>query len=854
MPRHLNTPRISATTVAAGLFMGVLLVAPWLFGGVVYQLRVYLALAVALGFGVIIVAPDAPFRVPRLGLVFLASFGFGLLMLVPLPAQCVATLSPTAWHWHKMAAEAMGEPAPAWVSLTLNAANTRRDLAHWGLSIVFYFAAVQLVREPWKKEWVLWAIALAGGAYAVFAVVQQLNWNGYFYWRVPVTGGGEPFGAFYSRNQGAGYLLIPLGCAIGLLMPRLAAPALLRRWLGEVVALVAICVVIGAAIPISQSRGATLAAAAGLVVLVLVEGWRNRGRILPIVIATLLILTSVYTISWLGQTEAVRERLATLTSAESVKAEGRLKHWPVAWRTFQDYPLVGAGPGTHGYVYRPHVNYDEHAWFVHAENQYLETLVHTGIVGAVFLLAMLVLSLLNCSRCYRLPGTANQSVAAMSLFIWIAVATHSMFDFFVYAPAVLWTFFFLLGVCDCTLEKQPADRSASVRPRASWASWVGFALIGMAVWSLFETGQRAQIENARLMSNFQLTPDPQANRYNNPQLPRPLEVNALDTAIERLSLAVNRVPDDSETLFRLARCQINRYQLACAEDLIRESPETTLEQWWPFTTTTYLHGRLIQLRERRDDESNAQLKELLESPPVQKYLIPATDNLRRAARANPLHARTAAYLAELAPLSFSGSTMSDERLIRLVALLSPWNESMQYRCGLLEIQAGRVGIGLRYWRRSLEISPRYLGTTLAWVETVSANDYSLYGQLLPDFPSMKLTVAKRPKTPSDVKSRLLSQSRQQLVEQHSRTPEDSALLAEICFAQHDLVSAISFLQQAVEDRPEEFRWRRQLAKHLMATNRNEEAITQVRAGLTTSPFDGPLRQLAKKLGITSISE
>jgi hypothetical protein len=43
-------------------------------------------------------------------------------------------------------------------------------------------------------------------------------------------------------------------------------------------------------------------------VLVLVEGWRNRGRILPIVIATLLILTSVYTISWLGQTEAVRER------------------------------------------------------------------------------------------------------------------------------------------------------------------------------------------------------------------------------------------------------------------------------------------------------------------------------------------------------------------------------------------------------------------------------------------------------------------------------------------------------------------------------------------------------------------
>jgi O-antigen ligase/tetratricopeptide (TPR) repeat protein len=836
--------------------MGVILVAPWLFGGVVYQLRVYMAFAAALAIGVVVIANDPPLRVPRLGWVFLASLGFGLLMLLPLPAQCIAAISPNAWQWHRVAAEAMGDPGPSWLTLTLNTANTRRDLAHWGLSILFYFGAVQLVREPWKKEWVLWAIALGGAAYAIFAVVQQLNWNGYFYWRIPVTGGGEPFGAFYSRNQGAGYLLIPLGCAIGLLMPRLAAPSLLRRWLGEVLALVAICGIIGAAIPISQSRGATLAAVAGLVVLVMVEGWRQRGRILPLVAATLLIILSGYSISWLGQTDAVRDRLATLTTAESVKAEGRLKHWPVAWRTFQDYPLLGAGPGTHGYVYRPHVNYDEHAWFVHAENQYLETLVHTGIVGGILLLSMLLLSLLNCRRCYGLPGTANQSVAAMSLFIGIAVATHSVFDFFVYAPAVLWTFLFLLGVGDCPLERTSPDQPAVVT-RSGLTSWIRFALVGIAVLSVFETGRRAQIENAMLSSNFQLTPDPQANQYDNPQLPRTLEVQALDQAIERLSSAVDRVPDDSEALFRLARCQISRYQLTCAEDLVRESPETTLVQWWPFTSTTYLHGRLLQLRQRTGVEATNQLVELTMSLPVQQYLLPALENLRRAARANPLHARTAAYLAELAPLSSSATRSEDERLIQLVARLTTWDESMQYRCGLLEIQAGRVGSGLRYWRRSLEISPRHLGATLEWLETASSGStgdgHTFYEQLLPDSPAMKLSVASRAKTPAGVRTSLLSQARQSLVD-YSRSPDDSALLARICAVQRDTNAAISYLQEALRAKPEDFRWRTQLAKHLIAAGRIQEASAQVRAGLTTSPYDGPLRELAKKLGITSISE
>jgi Flp pilus assembly protein TadD len=150
-----------------------------------------------------------------------------------------------------------------------------------------------------------------------------------------------------------------------------------------------------------------------------------------------------------------------------------------------------------------------------------------------------------------------------------------------------------------------------------------------------------------------------------------------------------------------------------------------------------------------------------------------------------------------------------------------------------------------------------LGATLEWLETVSSGStgdgHTFYEQLLPDSPAMKLSVASRAKTPAGVRTSLLSQARQSLVD-YSRSPDDSALLARICAVQRDTNAAISYLQEALRAKPEDFRWRTQLAKHLIAAGRNKEASAQVRAGLTTSPYDGPLRELAKKLGITSISE
>lgn len=868
-------PRITPAIVASALLLGVLLIAPWLFGGVVYQYRVYLAAAVALATAITVIMGDSPVQTTRLGKFLLASLAFGVFTLLPLPLSVVKTVSPNTASWHQQAADAMGEQPPNFIPFTLNAANTRRDLAHWGLAILFYFTAVTLVREPWKKEWVLWAIAVAGTAYAIFAVVQQMNWNGYFYWRIPITGGGEPFGAFYSRNQGAGYLLIPLACTLGLLMPRLAAPSMLKRSIGEVVGLVAMAAVIGSSIPISQSRGATLAAGTALLVLAFTEGWRNRGRILPLLAASVLILLCGYGISWLGQTEDVRDRLATLTTAESVKAEGRLKHWPVAYRAFQEYPIFGAGQGAHAYVYRPLLDYDEYAWFVHAENQYLETIVHTGIIGGLLLLGMLGLISLNCRRAYREPGGANQAVAAMSLFLVVGVATHSVFDFFVYAPAVLWTVMFLIGLTEASITAgansggatgsasaagatnggAPTSGGSTTNPkRQFWpASTMPVILLVIAISAVHETSDRAEIEKAIVDSNFQLTPDPNANRYGNPQLPKNLEAEPLEDAIFDLKEAVRRVPDDSEALYRLARCQINRYQLAIAGDFVAQNRGTDVSIWWPITSTTYLHGRIAQLRRTGEDEA---IDKLFNSLPVTFYLEPAWQNLKRAQRANPLHARTNAYLAELTPLfaAESGKTKTNQNLTRLAALTSPWSEDMQYRCGLVELQAERVSEGLAYWRRSLEISGRHQATALQWLETVAPQEpdqgASLYAKLIPNNPSLKLSIANRKTTPASIRESLLNEANTELT-QRKATPENAHLQAQINWAQGNRTSAISHLKDAIKGQPNNFKWRTNLANWLIAENKPQEAAQQVKAGLNLSPYDAPLRDLAEKLNITS---
>lgn len=843
----------------------MLLTAPWLFGGVTYSYRVYLAAVATLALAVAVIMGDRPVQTTRLGWILLGSLIFGGLTLLPLPTGLVKLISPNTAAWHEQAAEAMGESAPNFIPLTLNAANTRRDLALWGTGIVFYFMALTLVREPWNKEWVLWALAAMGTAYAIFAVVQQMHWNGYFYWRIAVTGGGEPFGAFYSRNQGAGYLLIPLACALGLLMPRLTNPALLRQSWGEVLGLVAMVAVLGAAIPISQSRGATLAAAIALLTVACVEGWRNRGRILPMLAAAAVILLCGYAISWLGQTDQVRDRLATLTTADSVRAEGRLRHWPVALRTFQQYPLVGTGQGAHGYAYRPLLDYDEHAWFVHAENQYIETLVHTGIVGGAILLLIVFYVLRSVRSAYREPGRPNQAVAAMSLGLVAGVAVHSSFDFFVYAPAVLWSVLFLLGLTDARVTQSPlplrdlpGDGRTDIAGRPlTWRSYLlPIGLMIVAVWGVHESAGRAAIEQAMVRSVFQPTPDPEANRYENPQLPRNLEIDPLEDAIFDLQEALRRVPDDSEALFRLARCQINRYQLAIAGDLAAQNRGTNPEIWWPFTSTAFLHGRVAQLRREADAEA---LEKLRNSLPVVMYLEPAWENLKRAQRANPLHARTNAYLAELAPLLGSDlevdGPLDNSKLVALAAEASPWNEDMQYRCGIIELQAKRIRSGLGYWRRSLQVDSRHREGMLQWLESASVNredgGAEWYAALLPDNPHLKFTVATRKATPPKIANGLLQQAEQTLADR-APTPEGENLRADIHWRQGRRKQAITHQRAAIELAPDNFKWRTKLARWLITEGQDQAAAEQVRAGLRLSPYDGPLRDLAKKLGITSL--
>lgn len=848
-------PRLTPATTACLLLLGVLLISPWLFGGVTYEHRVYMAAIVALATAITVIMGDTKIHTSRLGRVLLASVAFGAGTLLPLPIGVVNTLSPHTAKWHQKAAQAMGEEAPSFIPLTLNAANTRRDLAHWGLAILFYFTAVTLVREPWKKEWVLWAIAGVGTAYAGFAVVQQMNWNGYFYWRIAVTGGGEPFGAFYSRNQGAGYLLIPLACTLGLLMPRLANPSLLGRAMGEVATLMVMAAVIGSAIPISQSRGATLAGGVALLTVAFTEGWRNRGRILPLVAAATLIVLCGYGISWLGESEDVQDRLSTLTTVESVRAEGRLKHWPVAFRTFQQYPLFGAGQGTHAYAYRPQLDYDEHAWFIHAENQYLETIVHGGIIGGLMLAAMLVLIGSICRRAYKEPGQANQAVAAMSLFLIVGVATHSVFDFFVYAPAVLWTVMFLIGLTEASVLGE-SSASSQEKP-AKWpASTMPLILLAIAICAVHETSRRAVIAKAIVNSSFQSTPDPNANRYGNPQLPKNLAPEPLEDAIFDLQEAVRRVPDDSETLYRLARCQINRYQLAIAADLAAQNRGTDASVWWPITSTTYLHGRIVQLRRQHDDEA---IQKLLNSLPVMYYLEPAWQNLKRAQKANPLHGRTNAYLAELTPLFAPDDPLlaktSNEHLTQLAATTSPWREDMQFRCGVIEMQAERIDTGLAFWRRSLKISSRHQPEILQWLELVAPNEpdqgANLYTKLLPNKPALKLTIANRKSTPAKIRQQLLNEASTELTNRPS-TPANNHLQAQIAHAQGKTNAALNHLRSAIKQTPDNFKWRTQLANWLIADGKTKEATTQVKAGLKLSPYDAQLRELAKKLGITEL--
>jgi O-antigen ligase len=507
----------------------------------------------------------------------------GLAQLVPLPATAQLGLAPGPWAvWHPLAPEAAAILGDTARPVSLDPHTTLRAVAlvlGWGLLAAV--AAPALARTSSAVR-AIGTVALFGFALSAYAILARARFGSLLYGTFPVPTV-SPFGPFVNKNHFAGWAamaaLLVAGLALGL-----AEEARRRRgaaWTsGRGAGLVALTLLaalsLALAVVASLSRGGTFALAVGtgcLLVLVLRGSRRAAPSAWLSSLALAVVLVSA--VLWLAP-RAAHERLRSLAGASF-----RTDTWRDCLHLVASSPLVGSGLGAFHDAYPRFKRGNGSVRVEHAENDYLETLAETGILGLAFALFALV-SLLRAPTRALEPGPDRvlRAIESGALAALVALAAHSTLDFNLRIPSNG----ALAALAAALAAAGRGTRQRPLRPGAALALAVALGALGLAVLLQPDRPWLAAREAVRLSATSR-TPAARSLRLERAErtLDRVLELRPAHAESWLMLAGVRQARGDPGSAAALARRAVwldpERAELrTIAAQLTRRGPPDTARQ------------------------------------------------------------------------------------------------------------------------------------------------------------------------------------------------------------------------------------------------------------------------------------
>jgi putative inorganic carbon (hco3(-)) transporter len=312
-----------------------------------------------------------------------------------------------------------------------------RDFIGYGLTIALMVAVLD--RPVWLRR-AVWSVVIAGGALAIVSLLQAATSSYAF----------DFAGFAMARPEGAGTFRVggPLDpnffgqmlIATAILALYLALSA--RRSAGRALGLTmfAACV---ATTGLTGSRGTLVAAAAGLVLILLLAPIPRAfvAATVALVVAAGLVFLPAGLKARVGvPTDAATSyQVATVTKGSEGAVRGRKIENIAALHMFEDHPLLGVGPGNYAGNYLKYTQDVTQARLTQrqAHSLYLGALAETGIAGTGALLAVLWLALSGAWLGRRWLGGGDALIAEGIL---VALASFLVASLFLHAayPRYLW--------------------------------------------------------------------------------------------------------------------------------------------------------------------------------------------------------------------------------------------------------------------------------------------------------------------------------------------------------------------------------------------------------------------------------
>ena len=764
------------------------------------------------------------------------ALSIGWIQIQPLPSSLVNSVTSAA-HQQQVVEELSAE-ASATKTISIYPTATRRDLSLLALGFALAFVGMTQFQTAGAQFALCAALATNGAALAAWGIFQKLSKHPELIPGVPIPEHGVVFSTYVNHSSAAGYITMGLAAGLGLLLYSWRNADVgetklqdgLRRWLEFVatpstVAAMLLSSVCALGIVLSMSRGAFVAlcvAAAGTTMLL----FFTRKKMASPVLIGVIFFCVIGLIGWLGFSDQVTQRLATLNVRESAD-NTRVAHWRDGFRTAQQFPVLGSGLGTYRYAYLLNDTGDFDVWYRHAHNQYLEAAVDAGLPGLTILVLLVVVAGISGLQ-IRLQKSAilHHWFAAAGFFLLLSQAVHALADFGLYHPANMAAAALFCGSLCGTAALFAARRWQVLlrMPRVfSYPLLWGALSFTLCLFAAREL-RAWKTADAVVYANRDYS-----------------TVEEFDAAIQNAHAAIVVEPDDAELHLTLASLWIARYRLetAAALQAADDLDELRIRE---VVSLRNIHNRLWNTA---DEQRDALRRELVALPHVRANLQPAWQSLHTATKLCPYIPSAHINIALLSPLF----DQDELPALRTAEQLAYSSLESNYDLGRVHLQARRYDDMLRVWQRSLALGRDREASIFQLARSV-VGPAAIATQLMPNDPGYHMDVALRlSNRTSDrqLRARLAERALELIPDSKSLEPEQYQLRCAAHLLLSDYVAAQSAMHSAVTARPNNLEWRYQFAALLVRNGEFNMAKEHITWCLRLQPDTARFQQLLKRI-------
>ena len=480
-------------------------------------------------------------------------------------------------------------------------AMTRRHVAQWIAVAVLLCVVADSLTQANQLMWMLGLMCMNASLLTILSLQQLFNTGSRGLSEPWIISKTVPFGSFVNPNNASGWLLVHMAMAIGLVVvvwgknpstgwsrsfqrpswqdQLFEAAAIVRHRIAslnnlQIISIMTVVLLL-TGVAATLSRSGIVAGVFCLVVCAASRMQLRKSLLLLVPFSILLASVSIFLTAFELDTLVLAE-LTTLKDPVS-ESTSRLLHWSDSLGSMRDFPLLGSGQGAYAWSTLPYQRRGGTHWFMNADNQYVEILVESGLLGLVLFAGFgILLTALSIQLILKKSKPrADQGLWAHRIAIGLAgmamMASQAIVAFFDYGIGLCSTMAAIAvfaGVLTAMRRSQPSSLRTSPAWYALDGGLVGWllrvALVAAACGSVAELRHADQVypaivESARLF-------DSPVTRAALARLP------VLD---EQLTAAWNRYPDDPVVIDSLVNVQ--EATIPTASDRFTAPPDSPVD-------------------------------------------------------------------------------------------------------------------------------------------------------------------------------------------------------------------------------------------------------------------------------------